>query len=121
MVYHLKIENELSEKDENIFKKKGSRKKFHSCSRSNKKFRRPCEVKEHKSFHKSTTPFVCKYCGKKLKSKTGAIYHTSKIHKIDPGNGKKLDEHFYIDANRYSGNFTVNNTIMYIFIDIKVL
>ncbi|KAK6633226.1 hypothetical protein RUM44_003827 [Polyplax serrata] len=74
-----------------------TRKKFHSCNICNKKFRRPCEVKEHMVSHKSGSPFICKYCGKKLKSKTGAIYHVLKTHRIDIGNNKKLDEHFHFD------------------------
>lgn len=80
-----------------------TRKKFHSCSVCNKKFRRPCEVKEHMLSHKSTTPFICKYCGKNLKSKTGAVYHTLKTHKIDVGNNKNLGEHFYLDVIKEKG------------------
>lgn len=102
MVCHLEMDKEGSKKSEFVSKMK---KKFHFCTVCNKKFRRPCEVKEHMVSHKSATPFMCKYCGKKLKSKTGAIYHTLKTHRIDIGNSKKLDEHFHLDVIRNFGKY----------------
>ena len=96
MVCHLEVNSEDSVKDS---LSSTGKKKFHFCSICNKKFRRPCEVKEHMMSHNCTSPFICKYCGKKLKSKTGSIYHVLKTHKIDVNDTKKLDEHFFINSN----------------------